>query len=606
MRNFFTLILLAIASLSFAQPGTLLSSFGNGGKATTDMGTPTDLMNDIAVQSDGKIIAVGSVGTGSDLSFAVARYNADGTLDNAFNGNGKVITDISSGPGAVNSVAIQRDGKILVAGGANNGGSNVFTLVRYNSDGTLDHTFDGDGIALSNIPSVVHFAGQAVYVLNDGKILVAGAINNGSDLDFVLARFNSDGSMDATFDGDGYVQTTFDAGTIDEAFDLLVQTDGKIIVGGRSRVSPTGIWKFAVARYNADGSLDNGFASGGKFMYAVSPTSSNEGQDMALQKDGKIVVAGYTDAYGNPDMALLRLNADGTLDNTFNSNGTIALAFYGYGDGAEAVQIQANGKILFAGYTSNGTDNDFALGRLNEDGSIDNSFGDQGGFNVPNTDDDGASAMAFFGTTIYLGGTTTNGSESDFMVTAHVNDVTAILLPLAFTDFSAVQLTDAIQLRWKTGNEENAAYFDVEKGANDRSFANIGRVAAHGTHRAETFYEFKDNNPSPLSYYRIKAVDKDGKALFSKIITVRADIAAARVQAFPNPVTNTLQIQTSLQGALRIIIHDMNGKTVKTVSIEANDITTAIPVDVANLSAGTYSLIVKGTASTETVLFVKK
>jgi uncharacterized delta-60 repeat protein len=164
------------------------------------------------------------------IDFALVRYNADGSLDTSFDGDGKVTTDFGASTDAGNSVIQQADGKLVVAGYSDNGGNYDFALVRYNADGSLDTSFDGDGksprIWCGNDYGAISVIQQA-----DGKLVVAGYSYNGSNWDFALVRYNADGSLDASFDGDGIVTTAIGAAN-DYAQSVIQQADGKLVVAG--------------------------------------------------------------------------------------------------------------------------------------------------------------------------------------------------------------------------------------------------------------------------------------------------------------------------------------------------------------------------------------
>ena len=169
---------------------------------------------------------------GSNYDFALVRYNSDGSLDTTFSGDGKLTTAIGSGNDYGYSVTVQADGKILVAGASHNGSNDDFALVRYNTDGSLDTTFAGDGKLTTAIGSSDDY-GRSVTLQADGKILVAGYSANGSNDDFALVRYNTDGTLDTTFSGDGKLTTAIGA-SHDEGYSVTVQADGKILVAGYS------------------------------------------------------------------------------------------------------------------------------------------------------------------------------------------------------------------------------------------------------------------------------------------------------------------------------------------------------------------------------------
>lgn len=332
----------------YQADGTLDASFSADGKLTTDVVAGAyDQGNRVVVQPDGKILVAGS----SNGDLALVRYNADGSLDATFDLDGKV-TLASFGDGG-QSVALQADGKILVAG-TSYGGGNDFALARFNANGSLDTSFDSDGTVSTDLGTYDN--GYSVAVQADGKILVAGASGD----NFALVRYNANGSLDVGFDGDGKLTTDF--GASERGNSVAVQADGKIVVAGFSGLA------FALARYNTDGSLDTSFDVDGR-MSTSFVESSGSGQSVALQADGKILVAGWAYVSGSLDFAVARYNTDGSFDTTFDTDG-LALADFGSGDLAYSIVVQADGKIVVAG-TSNA---DFAVARLNPDGSPDATF----------------------------------------------------------------------------------------------------------------------------------------------------------------------------------------------------------------------------------------
>jgi len=363
------------ATVRYQTNGILDTSFDTDGKVTTNFGN-TDAAKSVIVQSDGKIIVGGSAYDGSKYNFALARYKSDGSLDTTFDSDGKVTTSFGSYDSEVYAVIVQSDGKIVAAGYANNGTDKDFALARYNADGSLDFAFDSDGKVTAPVGSGDDW-GWGVDLQADSKIVVAGRSYNGSNWDFSLARFNTNGSIDSTFDSDGVTMTGFTGD--DYATSVKVQSDGGIVVGGYSN----GSGNFALARYNADGSLDTSFDFDGKVSTDFS-NSNDECYSIALQSNGKIVAAGYS---GNTnDFALARYNSDGSLDSSFGSGGKVNTSISSGYDVSDAVVILSDGKILAAGYSNN----DFALVRYTSAGNLDTmGAGDayvQVGVTDPDTD----------------------------------------------------------------------------------------------------------------------------------------------------------------------------------------------------------------------------
>ncbi|MCP4538197.1 MAG: hypothetical protein GY832_13740, partial [Chloroflexi bacterium] len=352
--------------------GSLDTSFDTDGFANADFGAD-DVAFAVARQSDGKIIVAGRVWvTGPGYNFGLARYNSNGSLDTGFDTDGKVDTDFYISSDSGNAVAIQSaDGKIVVAGDIHNGTNYDFGLARYNSNGSLDTNFDTDGKVNTDFSSSYDY-GKAVAIQADGKIVVAGYTNSSGNYDFGLARYNSNGSLDTSFDTDGRVTTDF-AGASDQGFAVAIQTDGKIVVVG----SVNGGADFGLARYNSNGSLDTSFDTDGKVTTDFS-ASNDQANAVVIQSDGKIVVVGQSGLSSATDFALARYNSDGSLDTFFGTGGKLLTDFVGQADYGKAVAIQSDGKIVAAGYrTDLNNSRDFALTRykaLTFDKSVDDVY----------------------------------------------------------------------------------------------------------------------------------------------------------------------------------------------------------------------------------------
>jgi uncharacterized delta-60 repeat protein len=367
--------MVSFSTTLFAQFGVLDNSFGTNGRTITSAfdvsGTPR--VNTMAIQSDGKIILVGQLYRSSGYDFALARYTVNGLLDNTFGTNGKVTMDFSGqlAKDVISCVTVQPDGKIVVAGTVTVGTSRLIALARFNTNGSLDNTFDSDGKVTTSLSTNIADVG-AIALQPDGKIVIGATTRTAIDAladskDFALVRYLPNGSLDNTFGTLGKVETDF-SNTQDQLIGLALQPDGKIVAVGWSY---DGSSKFALARYQPNGALDNSFGNSG-FVTTRFPGYSTA-NDVAIQPDGKIVVAGGYQ-YENPQTlvsffacALARYNVNGSLDNTFNLTGQIADK---RGYSAESLVIQPNGKIVLAGKNY--------LLRYETDGSADNSFGNSG------------------------------------------------------------------------------------------------------------------------------------------------------------------------------------------------------------------------------------
>jgi uncharacterized delta-60 repeat protein len=352
--------------------GSLDTTFSGDGKQTTAF-AGGDGASGVAIQGDGKIVAVGAAG-GGQANFAVARYNPNGSLDTSFSGDGRQTTDFGKEDEA-SGVAIQGTGKIVAIGDTeSNATGSRFAVSRYNPSGSLDTTFSGDGRQTTDFGAYRDGA-EAVALQGDGKIVVVGVAGGTSSDDFAIARYNPNGSLDTTFSGDGMQGTTFSGWDYANATGVAIQGDGKIVVVGLAG-GPMYSAAFAIARYNPNGSLDTSFSGDGKETTAF--TGSDEARGVAIQGNGKIVAVGTTSdpIDGTGEFALVRYNANGSLDTSFSGDGKQTTDFGCSCAGARAVAIQGDGKIVAAGAA--GANSDLAVARYNADGSLDTSFSGDG------------------------------------------------------------------------------------------------------------------------------------------------------------------------------------------------------------------------------------
>ena len=350
----------------YDSDGTLDTTFGSSGKTTTDFGYGSDLIRAITELDSGEILAAGYSDNGTDYDFALARYSSKGNLDTTFGSGGKTTTDFGYGSDVAYTLTILDSGKILVAGYAYNGNTYDFALARYDSDGTLDTTFGSSGKTTTDFGYGTDVA-YALTVLDSGGILAGGYSDNGADSDFALARYDSDGTLDTTFGISGKTTTDFGYGT-DVIFDLTVLANGKLLVGGSAHNGTDD--DFALARYDLDGTLDNTFGASGKTTTGFG-YGSDVILDLTALPDGKIVVVGYAYSSMNEDFALARYHADGSLDISFGSGGKTTTDFSDSTDKGFEVAVRVDGKLVVAGYAYNGSDYDFALARYNQDGGLD-------------------------------------------------------------------------------------------------------------------------------------------------------------------------------------------------------------------------------------------
>ncbi|HEX7997047.1 MAG TPA: FG-GAP-like repeat-containing protein [Pyrinomonadaceae bacterium] len=369
----------------YTASGLLDTTFDGDGKVTTQFsGASQEAVEAVVIQSDGKIIVAGYMSNGADADFALVRYNSNGSRDTSFDGDGLLTTQFFGGDDQARAIALQPDGKIVVAGFVGSGFNFISGLVRYNADGSLDTTFDTDGKVTTQFSGNSDLM-RAIAIQPDGKIVVAGSTIIGYNYNFALARYNPDGSLDSSFDGDGRVTTSF-IGNTDEAYTLALQPDGKIVAAGYTYNSLDEIYLFALARYNTDGSLDSAFDADGKVTTAF-PGTDARAHGIVIQPNGRIVAAGYS-RNTTEDFALARYNMDGSLDSSLDGDGQLTTPFSGSTDIANAVALQPNGKIIAGGSARNGTNDDFALARYLGDttaipGNLDITFDGDGKTTTP-------------------------------------------------------------------------------------------------------------------------------------------------------------------------------------------------------------------------------
>ncbi|MCX6218531.1 T9SS type A sorting domain-containing protein [Spirosoma sp.] len=368
-----------VALVRYNANGSPDTSFSDDGKLTSFFPYARTFFTSSVVQPDGKVVAAGYTfmylpGSLSDV-FVVVRYNTDGTLDKTFSDDGIQTTDFGPGSQSVANAVILQGNKIVLAGysyNSDNNNNTDFAVARYNSDGTPDNTFSGDGKQLTDLGPASNDFGQLVIGQGD-KIVVGGySYNYETGMSTTLARYNADGSLDNSFSNDGIQTTSFgDAGITTGA--LALQGD-KLLLAGTSYNSQTSTLGFLVARYNADGSLDTSFGETGVVTTDFGPGSSVFAKFIRVQND-RILVVGYQS--NETQVATARYKLDGTLDTSFGQNGKRLSPFpNGSTTYLTAVVGQDDGKFIVAGNTTDLATyrQTFALARYNPDGSLDTGF----------------------------------------------------------------------------------------------------------------------------------------------------------------------------------------------------------------------------------------
>jgi uncharacterized delta-60 repeat protein len=473
----------------------------------------------LAVQPDGKIVAGGrraGLGYTGDPAeapdFALARYQPNGRLDPSFGKGGRVLTDFGLSSDVLWAIVLQPNGKIVAAGSSTprTRGVSAFALARYDSRGRLDPGFGKHGKVR------VHFgpSGSGAFALAlqpDGKIVAAGANygNGDSHASWVVARFNSDGTLDRSFGDSGAVTTVF--GPVTEADAVTLDGNGKIVVLGDScqTEDPWTGCELALARYEADGSLDPSFGSGGKATTQYSGYDDFVGEGVAVQPDGKIVAAGSAGriADDNYNFVLARYDADGSLDTEFGTGGTVITDFEPGSDGSEdyawSLALGTDGAIAVSGVSAGG----FTVALFEPNGNLDPSFGGTGFVHtdLSGGDDDEARAVAIAadGKIVAAGvagetrfalvrysrdGALDAGFGKDGKVFTDFGSPVTIL-----ASFSAADTDHGVLVRWRTSVEVNARGFNVYREVKGRRVrANQKLLTSRGSSARGASYSFLD------------------------------------------------------------------------------------------------------------------
>ena len=392
-----------------AAAGDLDPRFGNGGVVQTDFSAGDDYGFGVKVQSDGKTVVVGESGVYPLFHSALTRYSKNGTLDQTFGTGGKVVAALDPGGDGSTALAFQTDSKIVTAGSViHNNFVVAFVTARFNPDGSLDQTFGTNGSVQTTFGDSAA-EGNDLALQVDGKIVVVGFTGAGSYSslnNFALVRFNPDGSLDQTFGTGGKVKSASGVAT-----STVLQSDGKILVGGSYDTGT--VHRFMLARYNTNGSLDATFGNAG---VTTTPIGSGDAFSfgIGLLSDGRIVLAGYSETTQDHDFTLACYNANGTLDQTFGTGGIATTDFSGGTDDiAYALAVQRDDKIVLGGRSGAYPTFNFAVARYTSTGQLDQTFGTGGKVLTAVSNDSNGYALTIAGSKITLAGAVAN-SQSPF------------------------------------------------------------------------------------------------------------------------------------------------------------------------------------------------
>ncbi len=551
MKNLIKTCMLLLTSLSCswiqAQVGYLDPTFGDNGIVVQKRLGYTE---GLSVLSDGKILVCG--GAGPD--YYMDRFNSDGSNDNTFGVNGRVELNVENKEAYCKDLAVQPDGKIILVGSINKTPTNFDVgIVRCKQDGSLDSSFGLNGLVRVDLMNNDYC--NSVALQPDGKILVTGASGNSIYYvqDAFVIRVNTDGSLDSGFAGTGIFQQHFSVQI--EIASVIVQPDNKILMGGKYNKYAL-IPPFMVERFNEDGTVDSSFGVAGIAKYGFGEEQeswSNNFNDMALQPDGKIVCVGQS-GYDVYSMAICRFNTDGSVDGTFGNGGGIFYEYNGQRSAFFSVCVQADGKILATG-GSLVEGGPLLLLRINSDGSLDQSFA-SGGIQATYYGQgvQGHEVTILTDQKILVAGNV----EAAFNMLARYNGDN--ILATHFKNVKAVQDKTGVTISWETLNESGTKSYSIERSSNATEFASIATVAAKGG--SENKYSYIDQHPlQGIAYYRIKENALNGTATYSNTLKVIFESNKVSLYPNPAKNTLTITGLNKLYTAT-IRITDIHGREI--------------------------------------------
>ncbi len=575
-------IVIGTYNLGAAQAGQLDQTFGTGGAVVTNF--PTNNQYDMA-----KAIAfqkdgkIVVAGYGG-ANVGITRYNSDGTLDTTFGTAGFIIASFSTSfYNTATAVGIQSDGKIVVAGRGDNGADYDFGIMRFDSLGVLDSTFGTFGKTLTNFGFQYYDKAYAIAIQNNGKIILGGESNNGIDTSFALARYIN-GNLDPSFGVNGLVTTDFN-GHSDYVNSIAIQSDGKIIAAGVSLNGANG--DFALARYDTTGALDNTFGINGKMTTDF--INDNEGaQSVAIKPNGKIVLTGYNRNNNYYDFQTAQYNSNGTLDSSFGSNGGVMTDVLGTDQGYSTL-IQEDGKILVCGTGGNGTNYNSIVIRYNENGSLDSSFGTSGivttSFGIGTNAQGNAMTIQSDGK-IVVAGYREIGSNYDYVVfryncCAAYFDIHPDIIPHNWIVVDHSVGTPPLSYLWNWGDSTTSTGATPNHIYNTPDYYNICLSITDSNNCASTFCD--------SSTYLFRSQESNTMITISVVPFTTVSIPATdylqnNFIVFPNPAQSRFTISSGITNINSVGIYNSFGGMVSNEKINAN----VFVVNANNLQQGVY------------------
>lgn len=583
-------LLLTRIILAAQNAGVLDNGFGTNGVVTTTL-TPGQLngINKLLQQPDGKLIAIGATNDYvSNSDIAVVRYNIDGSLDNTFGSSGIALHNSGSVDAAQNGI-LQADGKIILVGIKNFStvGSRAI-IMRLNSDGSIDNSFDGDGIMEFGPATGTNNRFLDIERDGMGNYFVCGQFDNAGTVDVAVVKLTASLAIDNSYGTLGIAQFSTGAGMNDYPGGISIQADGKVVGAGYTEIGSNRaplVW-----RLTTTGILDNSFAGTGWLHYSVG--GQRYFTDVAIQSTGRILAAGFEYFVGQPRVICKAFDTNG-IELPFNVGNDPS-----YFTVIVNITMQDDDRFLLSGYTMA---INFYLARYDADGNKQDINPDPGNqqldselFFTGNRDYGYALLIQADGKYV-LGGYTGTGSINEsgtlsFALARFAGLTADVSLPVRLLSFMAEKNSGQVRLSWKTGWEENTDRFVVERSASGNVFTSIGSISAGGGSNGGN-YSFTDLSPLSMGFYRLKMLDKDGQFAYSNVIAVKSTDGIRKMIVFPNPATDFLFIQSGdNKGPASLSVIDALGRLVKKEQqlLTGNN---AFSIDLRSLPKGHYYVV---------------
>lgn len=596
----------------YAQPaGSLDPSFGNGGKVVTSLNSGAEVAQGVALQADQKIVVAGyasSTVTGKD--FFCARYKTNGSLDSTFGTNGIVTVDIQLGSDDIAyDLAIQLDGKIVLGGSSDNGTKKDAALLRLNTDGSIDATFGTGGKVTTVFESNQTDEIRVVKVHHlTGNIVVGGSSLVSTNISKpVVARYLSNGTLDVSFNATGIKLlwvTNLDYQYLFSVEDLVVQSNGKIsAVGWRDFPTFSSDDDFWACRINTDGTMDNTFSTDGVALYNGSFNGADNAYSMLLKSNGNILIAGKSEVNNVvDDFILFEVDASGTVGSW---SATVNFGNL-YDDAAYGLAEDQDGKFVLAGSSSNGfgSDKSFAIARINSNASIDNSFGTNGqvttsfgsntvseSFDMLVQADNKIVAVGYTGNDIALARYLGNGVPQ--------LDSFNLVSP---ADLAIEQRSDTLNFDWTDAFGATSYTMEMD------TLNTFATAQTYNSISSLSSLEVTNLQPVMTYYWRVKSSDGSTTSQWSDVweFTTKDEFDSVvklfevAFDIYPNPTSDVLNIEIpkSLEGKSYLIVDDL-GKVIQ----EGLFKNSSEQVSLKGFPSGMYHLYINGVLGRS---FVKK